>query len=91
MDSLFFSYFSYEVSEDDRSSQILPLLSFLITNGNTTVYQWRTGRVPTVRSFENIIFVYIAIYNSCICFIIIYYIFSYLSCHLIISTGDRNQ
>ncbi|KAK3700499.1 hypothetical protein QZH41_015723 [Actinostola sp. cb2023] len=40
---------SYQVSETDQSTQVLPLLSYLLKNGNTTVYQWRTGQVPSVR------------------------------------------
>ena len=32
-----------EINNDD----ICPLLNFVIKNGNATVYQWKTGKVPT--------------------------------------------
>lgn len=31
-----------------RSEPVLPLLTFVQNSGNTTVYEWRTGKVPTV-------------------------------------------
>ncbi|XP_031556788.1 CDK5 regulatory subunit-associated protein 3-like [Actinia tenebrosa] len=38
---------SYESSDENQNAQVLPLLRYLIEHGNTTVYQWRTGQVPT--------------------------------------------
>lgn len=31
-----------------RSEPVLPLLTFVQKSGNTTFYEWRTGKVPTV-------------------------------------------
>ena len=31
-----------------RSEPVLPMLTFAQTRGNTTFYEWRTGKVPSV-------------------------------------------
>lgn len=31
-----------------RSEPVLPMLTFAQKRGNTTFYEWRTGKVPTV-------------------------------------------
>lgn len=31
-----------------RSEPVLPILTFAQRKGNTTFYEWRTGKVPTV-------------------------------------------
>lgn len=31
-----------------RSEDVLPMLAFVQKRGNTTFYEWRTGKTPTV-------------------------------------------
>ncbi|EDO42422.1 predicted protein [Nematostella vectensis] len=38
---------SFIPNVEESSPEISPLLSYILEHGNTTVYQWRTGKVPT--------------------------------------------
>jgi len=41
------SFSSFVAQRDIPDEDICPLIDFVIKNGNATVYQWKTGKVPT--------------------------------------------
>ena len=39
--------FSFLFTRDRFSKDVLPLLKFIMKNGNSSVYQWKYGKVPS--------------------------------------------